>query len=279
MGFQIIGDSSLDLNEELEKMLKVRVAPFHIDVGGEHFVDDDTIDLDRLVAAIKRSPEVAQTSAPSPHDYVNLYDNESSGVFIITISSRLSSSYNSALMAKHMLMEKHKGLKVHVVDGRTASVGQTHLAYKIKMMEDNDDNFDTIAEAIDKERDASELYFLLDNIDTLMKNGRMSFLQGMVAQFLHIKPILYATDEGEIGLKDKTRTFSKALLKLAEYVAESRKGSQDHSLMISHCKAEKNALELKKSIESMRQFKEVFIVPMKGLTTTYSNVGGLICSI
>jgi DegV family protein with EDD domain len=257
----------------------VQTAPFHIDVGGKHFVDDDSLDYENLLTTIDKSPEVAKTAAPSPFDFTELFDKSSSGVFIITISSRLSASYNSAMLAKRMLIEKFKGLKVHVVDSRSASVGQTHLALKIRQMQQEGQSFEEIAQNIDVERDKSELLFLLDNLETLIKNGRMSFLSGIIAQFLHIKPIMTATSEGEIGLVDKTRTSSKALAKLAKYVADARKELKNNYAFISHVQAEARAKELKSQVEAIRDFKEIFVVPMRGLSSVYANRGGLICSV
>ena len=278
MGFQIIGDSSLDLNNKLKSCLNAKLAPFQITVGGKLYIDDDNIDCDDLLYNISSSSEVAKTSAPTPYEFLNLVDPNTDGVFIITISSKMSASYNSALIAQQLLKEKYPELNVHVIDSRTASSGETHLAVEIKRKEKEGCSFEQTVEYIDNFRNSYELLFLLDKLDTLIKNGRMSFLTGLFAQFLHIKPLLRATKEGEIGLYDKTRTYSKALDKLAEYIVNTKNEMTERILLISQCKAESRAQLLKEKIESSQIFKEIIIVPMRGLSSTYANEGGIICS-
>lgn len=279
MKFQIIGDSSLDLNEHLSNWLDVKFAPFMLTVGGTTYIDDENLEYQRLLDDIDKSPEVAKSAAPSPYDYLKLIDPSADGVFIITISSKLSASYNSALIAKEMAQDEYPGIKIHVIDSKRASCGETILAVEIKRKEEEGLSFEETVEYIDKFSDESILYFLLDNLDTLVKNGRMSYLAGKVAQLLHIKPILTATPEGEIGLADKARTSPKALDKLAEYVYSVAKDTRDTFLIISHCQAEAKAQILKAKIEVHKAFKEIIIVPMKGLSSTYANVGGLICAL
>jgi DegV family protein with EDD domain len=279
MAFQIIGDSSLDMNDDLDAIFEARTAPFNIEVGGKSYRDDESLDYMDLLMSIGGSQAAAKTSAPSPYDFINQVHEDTDCLFIITISSMLSGSHNSAMIARNILRESRPGIKVHVVDSKSASVGETHLAYEIDRQVKSGGTFESIVDFIEAERDESELFFLLDNLDTLIKNGRMSVLTGMLASFLHIKPILKRTVEGQITLAEKTRTYSKALDKLADLIAATARDVSDKTLMISHCRAFERATALKEKVLAKRKFSEVHIVAMKGLSSTYANVGGLICSL
>ncbi len=278
MKFKIIGDSSLDMNEELQQRLQASCAPLRISIGDEHFMDDETLDLKAFMDAVASSSQVAKTAAPTPSDFLSYMSEEYDGVFIITLSSKLSASYSSALVAKDLAKEAYPELKVHVFDSLGASAGQTVIAIYIQDCIDQGLSFYEIVDKAEAFRDNDELYFLLDNIDTLRKNGRMSLLQGLFAQLLHIKPILGANSLGEIALYDKARTYSKALEKLAEKIYSTALDAQNRVLLIAQCFAQDRAEDLKRIVSENRQFKDIIIVPMKGLSSVYANLGGLVCA-
>ena len=279
MKYKIIGDSSLDVNQELEDWLQPSYAPFTIMVEDKNFLDDEHLIVSDLLKEIASSREVSKTAAPSPHDYLRQMKGDYEGVFIITLSSKLSGSYNSAMVAKDLAKEEYPNLKVHVVDSLAASAGQTTLAIQIQECIEKGMNFEEIVSHVERFRDNDQLYFLLDNIDTLVKNGRMSVIKGIVAQLLHIKPILGDNGEGEIGLYDKARTYSKALDKLAALLSGTKYDAENRTLVIAHCCAQQRAELLRAKVAAQRLFKNIVIVSMKGLSSTYANAGGLVCAL
>ena len=278
MKYQIIGDSSLDLNEGLTEWIKPTYAPFYIEVEDRTFVDDETLDLKELLEAIHSSKKTCKTAAPTPMDYIKCVDDDSDGVFIIALSSKLSGSYNSALVAKELLLEKKPNVKVHVVDSLTASAGETTLAIAIQKAIDAGQSFEEIVETVENQKQCDQTLFMLEDISTLMKNGRMSLLKGSIAQFLHIKPILGENGTGEIKLFDKARTTSAALNKLKDMYLSQPYDVSDRTLIIAHCMALEKAEILKSLIEKENKYKDVQIVAMKGLSSVYANLGGLVCS-
>ena len=278
MNYKIIGDSSLDINEELQKRLNVSWAPLRMTLEDETFIDDENLNLKYMMEQIDKSSEVIKSAAPAPSDFLKYMSSEQDGVFIITLSSQLSASYNSAMIAKDLAKEKFPGLKVHVIDSLAASSGQTSLAIFLQDCFDQNMDFETIVEKVEERKHNDGLYFLLDNIDTLVKNGRMSLLKGLFAQLLHIKPILSANEKGEIDLVDKARTYTKALEKLAEHIYTTALDAQNRVLVIAQCFAQERAEKLKEIVSSKRDFKDIVIVPMKGLSSVYANVGGLVCA-
>jgi DegV family protein with EDD domain len=277
MKYKIIGDSSLDMNEELLKRLQASCAPLRISVGEDHFLDDGTLNLKAFMDIVASSNQVVKTAAPSPSDFLQYMSEEYDGVFIITLSSKLSASYSSALIARDLAKEAYPELKVHVVDSLAASAGQTTIAIRIQECIDKGMDFEEIVREAEAFRDNDQLYFLLDNIDTLMKNGRMSRLKGLVAQLLHIKPILGDNGQGEIELFDKARTYSKALEKLAEKIYSTALDTSNRVLVIAQCFAQERAEELKRMVSENRQFQDIIIVPMKALSSVYPMSANGVC--
>lgn len=269
----------MDMNEELIKWIKPGYAPLILTVAGKVFADDETLDLKLMMDMIANSKEVVKSAAPSPNDFLKHMSADLDGVFIITLSSKLSGTYNSAMVAKDLAKEKFPDLKIHVIDSFSASAGETTFAILIQRCIENNMPFEDIVETAENFKSDNELYFLLDNIDTLVKNGRMSLLKGLFAQLLHIKPILGANGQGEIGLFDKARTYGNALEKMAELFYTTKLDAENRVMVIAHCFAEERAKLLKEMIETKRKFKDIIIVPMKGLSSVYANIGGLVCAI
>ncbi len=123
--------------------------------------------------------------------------------------------------------------------------------------------------------------FIAESLDNLMKNGRISKFKGKLATALNIKPIMAATDEGEIVLKEKARGSNKAFKRLAQLVCENADNTGDRILAISHCNNLSRAKMLKEEIEKHCAFKKSsypsdrwLIKPIRGQSRHYSNVLG-----
>jgi DegV family protein with EDD domain len=278
MNYKIIGDSSLDLTEELKTKMDVSIAPLYITVGNTTFTDNELLDLNFMMEQIALEDQTPKTAAPPPHEFLQYFDENLDAVFIITLSSKLSGSYNAAMLAKDLASETFPHVRVHVFDSLSASSGQTTLALKIHECAEAGMDFDAIVETVEDYKNNDQVYFLIDNLDTFIKNGRMSKLTGRIAQFLHIKPILGDDGNGEIELFGKERTYSRALAKLAEMISSTKFAAEERVLVIAQCFAESRAELLKQMIASKRTFKDIIIVPMRGLSSVYANIGGLVCA-
>ena len=110
---RIIADSSCDLNDSLKEKLDISLVPFTIDVEDERFTDDRDLEVNKLIDAMKKSPNPVKTSCPSPGDFASEYMGLDA-VFAVTISSKLSGTYNAAFLAKEMIQEKYPESFIHV---------------------------------------------------------------------------------------------------------------------------------------------------------------------
>lgn len=275
MNYKIVADSSCDLNEELKESLNISLVPFKIDVDDKKFIDDEGMDTMELIDAMKNSPNPVRTSCPSPGDFVSEY-KKSDNIFAVTISAQLSGTYNSAVLAKDMIREEEPEKFVHVFDSKSASIGETLIAMKIQELIEKKLNNLEIVEKVESYINGMKTFFILESLDNLIKNGRISRTKGLIANVLNLKPIMGSTDNGEIKLVENVRGTKKAFKRLVEIIGETGEKFEEKILAISHVNAFERAEELKREIQSRYNFKDIVLVKTAGLSTAYANDGGII---
>lgn len=277
MKFKILADSCCDLNEELKKKLKISLVPFKIDVDDKSFIDDENLDTNKLIEAMKASPNPIKTSCPSPGDYLERYrDADVDNIYVITISKNLSGSYNSAVLAKNILEKDEPHKRVHVFDSKSASVGETLVALKIHELIEEKFSHSEIVEKVEKYIKEMKTFFILESLDNLIKKGRISKTKGLIANVLNLKPIMGSDGDGNIELVESVRGTKKAFKRLVELIGEKGEKLEEKVLAISHANALEKALELKEEIKQRYNFKDIILVKQAGLSTAYANEGGII---
>ena len=275
MNYRIVGDSSCDLNEELEEGLNISIIPFKIDVDDQSFVDDKDLDVAELILAMKNSPNPIKTSCPSPGDFVEEYKKYDT-IFVIAISSQLSGTYNSAIVAKEMIKEEFPDKFIHVFHSKSASIGETLIAVKIDELIKKGLSNEEIVEKTEEYIDTTKTFFVLESLDNLIKNGRITKAKGLLANVLNIKPIMGSDDDGNIQLIENIRGSKRVFKRLVEIIGEVGENLEDKVLAISHANALEKAEGLKNDIKDKYNFKDIILVEQAGLSTAYANEGGII---
>lgn len=278
MRYKIIGDSCLDLTKEMRKDSCYSMIPLTLVVGERHFVDDETFDQKEFIKVVKEYPECPKSACPSPEMFKEAYCCEEENVFVITLSAALSGSYNSAVLARSLYEEEHGKKNILVLDSKSASSGQLNIAMYIRELCDQGLEFDEICEKASAYRDRMNTYFVLESLDTLKKNGRLTGLQAFFATKLNIKPVMGA-DNGTIIKLDQARGIQKALQRMAEIAVKEAGTTKDKRLVIAHCNAPERAQFMKEKLCSMADFKEVVITDTCGVSTVYANDGGVILAL
>ena len=278
MRYKIIGDSCLDLTKEMRKDPCYSMIPLTLMVGERHFVDDETFDQKEFIKVVKEYPECPKSACPSPEMFKEAYCCEEENVFVITLSAALSGSYNSAVLAKSLYEEEYGKKNILVLDSKSASSGQLNIAMYIRELCDQGLEFDEICEKAAACRDRMNTYFVLESLDTLKKNGRLTGLQAFFATKLNIKPVMGA-DHGVIIKLDQARGIQKALQRMAEIAVKEAGTTKDKRLVIAHCNAPERAQSMKEKLCSMAEFKEVVITDTCGVSTVYANDGGVILAL
>lgn len=273
MKFKIIVDSSSNLLNSYyqdKKDVAFKVVPLTIRIGQEEFIDNDELDVNRMLDVLRLN-DGGQSSCPSPNDYLRELD-EAEYSFIITITSKLSGSFNSACVARTMCKNPEH---VFVIDSKGTAGSIVLIAEKLFELINENKEFSAITNEITAFRNSVNLLFALDRFDNLVRNGRMSKLTAFIAEKIAIKPLCYA-DDGEIKIKEKIRTFRGVIKRMTHYIGKMCEDTTNKICIIAHTKNESAALELKKDIEENYHFKEVRVMENRGLCAFYALEGGLI---
>ena len=275
MAYRIIGDSCTDLPPYLKKDEHFRLVPLTLIVEDVSIVDDESFDQKDFLRRVKDSPHSPKSACPSPEDYMKEFDFDGD-IYVITLSSALSGSYNSAELAKRLYLEDHPDKKIEIIDSRSASIAQTLIAMKIKQLVQEGNIFESILEKITTFRNEIKTKFVLESLDTLRKNGRLTNLQAIIASALNIKPVMAATAEGTITKLDQARGIGKALITMAKLIEKDVIRPQEKILAISHCNNYERAVFVKEEIAKRVPFKDYLIVDTAGISSMYASDGGII---
>lgn len=198
----LLVDSGCDLEEAFLKEIGAELVPLTIRIEDEIYADDFSLDTKKLIGLMKISQSAPTTSCPSPEEYRKVYSTDRDN-FVVTLSSKLSGSYNSAVLAANMFRED--GSKsVNVFDSKSACSGEVLVALKIVELLEKGKSSEDIVSTVGEYISSMRTFFVIDSLDNLIKAGRISSIKGKLANMLSIVPIMKA-DDGEIVLAQKVR--------------------------------------------------------------------------
>lgn len=278
MNYKIIVDSCGELTYRMKKSGVYETASLSMEVDGDIIVDDENFDQADFLRRVEASPECPKSSCPSPERYMELYGGDEERVYAVTLSSELSGSYNSAQLGRKLWMEEYgeSGKKIYVFNSRSASVGETLIGLKIQECEENGLGFEETVSTVETYIDEQHTYFVLENLDTLRKNGRLTGIKSFVVSALNIKPVMGSTPEGTICQLGQARGMKRALAKMADQIVKEGKTTKDKILAIAHCNCPERAREVERMLLDKIRVKDSFIVDTAGISTMYANDGGII---
>lgn len=270
--YQILVDSASDLKNNFieDEEIGFKVIPLTINVNEKEYVDNDELDCKQMLEDMHASKKNS-SACPAPQSFLQEFDN-AKYTFIVTITSKLSGSYNSACVAKNSYSKPEN---IFVIDSKQCSGTEILIVEKLVSLIKSGISFEEIQNEITKYTDERSLYFILQKFDNLINNGRMSRIAGLIASTLVIRPICIA-HEGEIKMAKKIIGIKNCFIKLVQMIKEKAKDFSKNKLIITHCFAENEANQIKDDLEKNCNFKEIQILPMRGLCSYYALEKGLI---
>ena len=279
MSYKIVIDSCGELLNQWKQDKHFQSVPLTLTVGSENILDDSTFDQADFLQKVAACSECPKSACPSPESYRRAFDCDAERVYCVTLSSELSGSYNSAVLGASLLHEENKNKKIHVFNSCSASVGQTLIAMKILQCEESGLPFEDVISVVNKYIEEQHTFFVLENLETLRKNGRLSRVKSLVASALKIKPIMGATSEGTICQLDQARGMNKALVKMVDKIMEATVNSENRILAISHCNSPKRAYMLRDAIQERMKLADIVVLDTAGVSSMYANDGGIIVAV
>lgn len=269
----IVCDSCCNLVGEYKGNYDLELVPFNLQLDDEHFVDDENFDTSEYLEKMKKA-ELVRSAAPSPKLFMDKI-KMGKEVFVVTMSSKISATYSNACLAMDMLKDDEPEKKVYVFDTKSAAGGESLVVDKIQECINMEMSFENIIETVNKYISELQTFFVLERLDNLIRNGRISKTKAMIASMLSIKPVLYDVD-GEIEIFKKVRGLKKAYSELIDSISDYVVDAEKKKLVITQCNCYERALELKEKIMEKYKFREIMILPARGISTTYEDDGGII---
>ncbi len=279
MSYKIIGDSCLDLTEEMKKDSHFQMIPLTLQVDDVQVIDDETFDQKRFLELVKNSPNCPKTACPSPETFKKAYACEEEDVYVITLTSKLSGTYNSALVGKEMYEEEYGPKNITVIDSWSASAGELRLALFIEELCKAGTPFEEVVKKVeDFKTNQMKTFFVLETLDTLRKNGRLTGLQAFFATTLNIKPVMGA-EEGTIIKLDQARGINKGLSRMWSIAVKSVPDPENRIAVVAHCNNADRAKLVKEELLKLAPFKQVVITETAGVATVYAGDGGIVMAL
>ena len=278
MRYKIVIDSCGDLTEKLWEDPRIESVPLTLTVGGKEIIDDRSFDQADFLARVAASPECPRSACPSPEAFRKAYDADAERVYCITLPPTLSGSYNSAQLGKKLYLETYPGRQIHVIDSWSACCGETQIALKIMELEEEGHTFEEVVELAEEYKRGLTTYFVLDDLDFLKKNGRLTGAAALVATTFHIKPIMSAL-EGVIYKKAQVVGMTRTIAKLAEIIGKETVAAEAKRLMITHVNCPERANTVLKALQEKMRFRDVIIVDSGGCASLYAGNGGGVVTI
>ena len=276
MGFKIVVDSCCDLTGQMLKNPHFVKVPLTIRSNGSSFIDNETFDQADLLWAMKQSDDAPATACPSPQSYLDAYQGPGDeDVYVVTLSALLSGSHNSAEQAKLLMEEDHPNKNVYVFNSCSASSGEVLVALKVRELAESGAPFKHVVREVEQFIYQMQTMFVLETLENLRKNGRLTRLQSVITGALKIKLLMAATPEGEICKLGQMLSMKQALSKMVDHMANDP-AHAGRTLAICHCNCLDRAFQVKAMAEQRCKFAHILILEAGGITSVYANDGGIV---
>ena len=267
--YQIVSDSASDLLELAD--INFSTVPLHIVVDGTDFADDARLSVPNLLDKL-RNGKSSTTACPSPDDWITAF-HDADRVFCVTITSGLSGSYNSAVIAKDIYEEKYPDRKVYIIDSLATGSKMVMLCEKLRELILAGHDAEEIYRQIKEYNEHCFLYFALASLDNLARNGRVSPLLAKGIKILGIRIVGTASTEGMLEPLSKCRGDRRSIPAIIEFMKE--KGYQGGRVVITHNGNHEAAMELKRQLKTTFGTRSGEIHRTRGLCSYYAEPGSI----
>jgi len=278
---KILADSTCDLSDEVLKQYNIEIAPLTITVGDKVYKDRIDIQPDDFYKMLISMDKLPTTAMPSPTEFFKIIENnmkEGYDEFLcICMSSGTSGSYQSATIARDYFYDSYPeaDIKIHIVDSKSMSHGSGYLIMKSARLLEKGATFQELIDFNETYKTNVKHFLSVDDLDNLIKSGRLTNASAMIGKLLKIKPIM-SMRKGKGAIVAKERGHKRVL---AHYISEFNK-RVDMALttfMILGYTSDKAVAEnLKTRIYQETEFEgEIFIMQMGVSVGTHVGLGGL----
>ncbi len=270
MRIKIVTDSASNLLEM--NQVAFQSVPLIIHTDTREFKDDVRLDVEDMADYLRTYKGKSRSACPGVGDYLRAYEGYDI-IYVVTIISKLSGSYNAAVTAAQQYEEENPGKRVFVLDSYSAGPEMKLHLLKLKELVLSGKDFDTVCKEIQAYKmQHTALVFCLESMNNLANNGRVNAAVAKLASIIGLRVIGDVDDNG-LHPTDKVRGERKAVL--VNYENMKRLGYKGGKLLIDHCYNEEAAKALKNRVLEEFPEAEIIIDRTRGLCTFYAEKGGL----
>jgi DegV family protein with EDD domain len=280
--FQIISDGGCDFTEKEARQHNVEIVPFYVTFDGStQFKEGVQISKDEFFKRLKEEKNLTpKTAQPSPQDFIDVFEphlKKGNDIIALTISSKLSGTYNSATLAASTLKEDYPNKTIIVIDSLNVSVGQGLILRELIKMRDSGCPLDEAAKLTGKVIKTARVYFTLDSLEYLRRGGRVGPTTALVGGVLGLRPVLHIID-GTVEQLDSVRGKNKVLQLIEEGLRDALKDDlRNVNLGIGHILSPNDAATLKNNLETSLGIKITAAIAEVGITIgTHAGPGALV---
>lgn len=276
---KIISDSTCDLSNEILEKYNIDLAPLSIKIGEKSYKDRVNIQPNDFYAMLDGLKTLPTTAMPSPNEFINLFDKAIEEgyqeILVITMSSGTSGSYQSAIIAKEYFDERGTDIKVYVVDSKSMSHGSGYLILKSAILRERGASFKEIIDFNETYKTNIKHFLSVDDLDNLIKSGRLTNVSAMIGKILKVKPIM-SMRNGKGAIVAKVRGSKKVY---SHYIDEFKNRVDillTDFVIIGYTSDPMKAETLKTKLIQEAGFKgQIFIMQMGVSVGTHVGLGGL----
>lgn len=277
---RVIIEGSTDFPKELLDKMGVKVVGINIAFGDENYIGGVDISEETFYEKMRGCKELPKTSSPSPEKFIEMFDCEEEEILIITLTSKLSSTYSSAVLAKNIYLEHNPGVnkRIAVVDSLSGSIGVGLMVYKANKLIQEGKSLKEVAEYLENIKTDLAFYGVLNTLDNAIKGGRVNPIAGKLINALNFKVIIEIS-EGLVKPIDKVRGESNSVKKLLEIVKNNVNDTTNKTLVIGHSNCEEKAYKIAKQIEENYEYKDIIISSIGPVMGTYTSEGAILIAV
>jgi DegV family protein with EDD domain len=244
MGIRIITDSTCDLPADLQSFLGIDIVPLKVRFDKEEFLDGVDITKEEFYKKLSVSPRLPTTSQVNPESFLSLfktYREAGDEIIGIFISSDLSGTFQSAVIAKRLMEDPPQ---IHLIDSRNVTMGLALLVYEAIRLRDLGQSAEAITATLEELKKRVSLYAVFDTLKYLKMGGRLSTTAAVVGGLLNVKPVI-TVRQGLIVNDGKARGSRAAYHLIADRI-KSTPMDEDYDVIFAHAHAPEAVNEFKK---------------------------------
>ena len=269
---RIVTDRASDLPDNIAAKYGIEIAEMDVAFGEDVYYGGKGITIEDFYARMKKEKELPKTSCPSPDKFLEIYKKEDSDVLVLTLTSKLSATYNCAVLANDMYNEEEHTNRVKVIDTMSGSIGQGILAVYAAQLAEQGKNLDEISEEIEKLIDNTKFIGVLQTLENAIKGGRISKLAGSIINTFNFKALVQI-DDGLVKPFDKARGENGSMKKLVDLFLEGASDTENKTLFIGHSNCLQKAEKVRDMILERKSYREVVFCGIGTVMGTYTSDG------